>query len=117
MASGFKKVGQHPLRHTWLHRHDAELGIEVHDALHAAEIDDHAAVARWQCRAIAPVVAGADGIDGDAMRIGDTQHFGHRGAVHEMERCGNHTLIPCGVSAVESLGLLCVQDALGPEEL
>ena len=52
-------------------RYVSEILIEVDDAVHAAQIQQSAIVGRRNPRAVAPVLAAADGIKRDAVAVGD----------------------------------------------
>ena len=56
------------LGHTGLDRHVGQLLVERDDAVHAAEIDEHA-VARGNARPVAPVLAGAERVERHAVPV------------------------------------------------
>ena len=56
---------QLPLGNTGFEGNPTHFLAEIEDAIHAAEIDDDAAIGDGHTGAVAPVLAGTDGIDGD----------------------------------------------------
>jgi hypothetical protein len=59
------------LRHSRFKHRICKLCIDLHDAIHAAEVDHHIVISDGLRRTIAPVLAGADRIQRHVVRIGD----------------------------------------------
>ena len=78
-----QKVCQHALGHAGLHRHHAHFGIKVNDLRERTQVNDHAAIARGQGGAVAPVFSGADGVHRYLVGAGDAHDLGQASAVQD----------------------------------
>ena len=95
----------------------AELGVDLEDAVHAAEVEDDLVVAHGAGVAIAPVLAAGDRVDADAGLGGDPHHgldLGGGVGVADGEGSGG---VGAGGAGVSVAGGVVGLDVVGAEDV